>query len=53
MKGGNSGTNRSDHNKNNIIKPPFDTLTEEGHKTFKAYHADVEEPFLSCYEVTR
>jgi hypothetical protein len=30
MKKGNSGTNGSDLNKNNIIKPTFDTLMEEG-----------------------
>jgi hypothetical protein len=35
MKGGNSGTNRSDLDKNNILKPTFDTLTEEGRKAFE------------------
>jgi hypothetical protein len=34
MKSGNSGTNRSDLDKNNILKPTFDTLTEEGCKAF-------------------
>jgi hypothetical protein len=53
MKGGNSGNNRSDLNKGNILKPTFDTLTEEGHKAFEACHANLEELFLSRYEVTR
>jgi hypothetical protein len=47
MKGGNSGTNGSDLNKGNILKPTFDTLTEEGLKTFEAYRANHEELFLS------
>jgi hypothetical protein len=51
MKGGNSGNNGSDLDKNNILKPTFDTLTEEGCKVFKAYCANHEELFLSCYEV--
>jgi hypothetical protein len=53
MKGGNSGTNGSDLNKNNIIKPTSDTLMEEGRKVFEAYRTDLEELFLSCTEVTR
>jgi hypothetical protein len=53
MKGENSGTNRSDLNKNNILKPIFDTLTDEGHKAFKAYRVDFKELFLSRCEVTR
>jgi hypothetical protein len=53
MKGENSGTNRSDLDKNNIIKHTFNTLTEEGHKVFEAYHADIEELFLSRCEVTQ
>jgi hypothetical protein len=40
MKGKNSGTNRSDLDKNNILKPTFDTLTEEGRKVFEAYRID-------------
>jgi hypothetical protein len=52
MKGGNSGANESDLNKNNILKPTFDILTKEGHKAFEAYHANLEELFLSCYKVT-
>jgi hypothetical protein len=53
MKGGNFGTNGSNLDKNNIIKATFDTLTEEGRKAFKAYHADLEELFLSHYEMTQ
>jgi hypothetical protein len=52
MKGGNSGNNRSDLDKNNILKPTFNTLMEEGHKVFEAYHANLEELFLSRYEMT-
>jgi hypothetical protein len=52
MKGGNSGNNGSDLDKNNILKPTFDTLTEEGHKAFEAYHAAFKELFLSCCEMT-
>jgi hypothetical protein len=32
MKGGNSGSNGSDLDKNNILNPTFNTLMEEGHK---------------------
>jgi hypothetical protein len=46
-----SHTNRSDLDKNNIIKPTFDTLTEEGHKAYEAYWADLKELFLSHCEV--
>jgi hypothetical protein len=53
MKGGNSGNNGSDLNKNNNLKPTFDTLTEEGRKAFKAYWIDFEELFLSRGKVTR
>jgi hypothetical protein len=53
MKGGNSGTNRSDLDENNIIKPTINTLMEEGRKAFEAYRADLEELFLSHCEVTR
>jgi hypothetical protein len=53
MKGENSGTNRSDLDKNNILKPIFDTLTDEGRKAFKAYRVDFKELFLSRCEVTR
>jgi hypothetical protein len=48
---GNSSTNGSDLDKNNIIKATFDTLTEEDRKAFKAYHANLEDLFLSCYEM--
>jgi hypothetical protein len=40
MKGKNSSTNRSDLDKNNILKPTFNTLTEEGRKVFEAYRID-------------
>jgi hypothetical protein len=53
IKGGNSGTNGSNLNKNNVLKPTFDTLTKEGHKAFEAYHSNLEELFLSCCEVMR
>jgi hypothetical protein len=53
MKGGNSGHNRSNLDKGNILKPTFDTLTEDGRKAFKVYHPNLEELFLSCCEVTR
>jgi hypothetical protein len=46
MKGGNSSNNGSDLDKSDILKPTFDTLTEEGRKAFKAYLADLEELFL-------
>jgi hypothetical protein len=53
MKGGNSNNNGSDLDKGNILKPTFDTLTEESHKAFKAYCTNLEEFFLSRCEVTR
>jgi hypothetical protein len=53
MKKGSSRVNRSDLNKNNIIKPTFDTLTEEDRKALEAYRANLEELFYSCYEMTR
>jgi hypothetical protein len=36
MKGGNSDHNRSNLDKDNILKPTFNTLTEEGRKAFEA-----------------
>jgi hypothetical protein len=51
-KGGNFSTNRSDLDKNNIIKHTFEPLTEEGCKVFEAYHANLEELSLSRYEMT-
>jgi hypothetical protein len=51
MKGENSGNNGFDLDKDNILKSTFDTLTEEGRKAFKAYHANLEELFLSRGEV--
>jgi hypothetical protein len=53
MKGENSDHNRSDLDKGNILKPTFDTLMEEGHKVFEAYHTNLEELFLSHCKVTR
>jgi hypothetical protein len=53
MKGRNSGNNGSNLDKGNILKPTFDTLIEEGRKTFDAYHANLDELFLSHCEVTR
>jgi hypothetical protein len=52
MKGGNFDNNGSDIDKGNILKPTFDTLTEEGRHAFKAYIIDLRELFLSCGEVT-
>jgi hypothetical protein len=52
MKKGNFGTNRSDLDKNNIIKPTFDTLTEEDRKVFEAYRTEVDELLYLHYEVT-
>jgi hypothetical protein len=51
MKGGNSGSNKSDLDKSNILKPTFDTLMEEGCKVFEAYQADFEELSPSCFDV--
>jgi hypothetical protein len=53
MKKGGSDVNGSDLNMDNIIKPTFDTLTEEDRKTLKAYRVEVDELFYSCYEVTQ
>jgi hypothetical protein len=52
MKKGNSDTNGSNLDKNNIIKPTFGTLTGEGHKALESYHTDLDELFYSHYEVT-
>jgi hypothetical protein len=51
MKGENSGTNGSNINKNNIIKPIFDTLTKEDRMSFEAYRRNLEELFLSHCKV--
>jgi hypothetical protein len=53
MKAGNSDNNGFDLDKGNILKPTFDTLTDEGRQAFKAYIADLRELFLSYCEVTR
>jgi hypothetical protein len=52
MKGGNSGTNESDPDKDNILKSTFDTLTEEGLKALEDYYANFKEIFLSSCQVT-
>jgi hypothetical protein len=51
MKKGSSGVNGSNLNKNNFIKPTFDTLMEEGRKALEGYRADLKELFYSRYEV--
>jgi hypothetical protein len=51
MKKGNSSTNESNLDKNNIIKPSFDTLMEEGLKALESYRTDLDELFYSRYEV--
>jgi hypothetical protein len=51
MKKGNTSNNKSDLDKNNIIKPTFDTLMEEGRKAFESYHVGLDELFLSCYDM--
>jgi hypothetical protein len=53
MKGGNFGNNGFDLDKGNILKPTFDTFTEESQQAFEAYIADLREHFLSRGEVTR
>jgi hypothetical protein len=53
MKGGDSYRNRSDLDKSNILKPTFDTLTDECRKAFEAYCANLEELFHLPYEVKR
>jgi hypothetical protein len=52
MKGGNSNNNGSDLNNGNIIKPTFNTSTEEGRKAFNVYRTNLEELLLSHCEVT-
>jgi hypothetical protein len=51
MKKGDPGTNKSNLNKNNIIKPTLDHLLED-RKALETYHKEVDEIFLSRYEVT-
>jgi hypothetical protein len=53
MKARNSDNNGFDLDKGNILKPTFDTLTNEGRQAFEAYIVDLRELFLSCCEVTR
>jgi hypothetical protein len=51
MKKGIPDTNGSDLNKDNIIKPTLNHLSEEDCKVIEAYQKEVDEIFLSCYEV--
>jgi hypothetical protein len=53
MKKGGPSPNGFDINKDNVIKPTFDTMTEEDLKALEAYRAEVDELFFSCYEVRR
>jgi hypothetical protein len=53
IKGENSDNNRSNLDKGNILKPTFDTLTEEGRKAFKTYRTNLKKLSLSRCEVTR
>jgi hypothetical protein len=46
MKNGFPGTNGSDLNKDNIIKPTLDHLSKEDRKTLEAYHKEVDVIFL-------
>jgi hypothetical protein len=45
-------TNGSNLNNDNIIKHTLDHLSEEDRKVLEAYHKEVDEIFLSRYEVT-
>jgi hypothetical protein len=53
MNGENSDSNGLELDKNNIIKPTFNTLTKEGRKAFEAFRTDLEELFLSHCKVTQ
>jgi hypothetical protein len=46
-------TSGSDLKKNNMIKSTLNHLSEEDLKALEAYHKEVDEIFLSFYEVTR
>jgi hypothetical protein len=52
MKKGVLSSNGSDLNKDNIIRPTLDHLSEEDRIALEAYHKEVDEIFLSRYEVT-
>jgi hypothetical protein len=52
MKKGDPGTNRSDLNKDTIIKPTLNHLSFEDRKALEAYHKEVHDIFLLRYEVT-
>jgi hypothetical protein len=47
------GINRSDFNKDNNIKPTYDSLTEGDCKVLDANCVKVDELFFSCYKLTR
>jgi hypothetical protein len=51
MKKGSSGINGFDLDKNNIIKPTFNTLTEEDRKALEAYHVEMDGLIYSRYDV--
>jgi hypothetical protein len=53
MKKGDPSANGSDLNKNNIINPTLDHLSEEDGKALEAYHKKVDDIFLLHYKVTR
>jgi hypothetical protein len=53
IKKGSSSVNGSDLDKNNIIKPTFNTFTEEDRKALEAYRAEVDDLFYLCDEVTQ
>jgi hypothetical protein len=46
MKKRGHNTNRSNLNKDNIIKPTLDHLSEEHYKALMDHHKDVDEIFL-------
>jgi hypothetical protein len=52
MKKGGSGVNGSDFNKDNIIKPTFETMMKEDCKVLEAYRVEVDELLYSHYKVT-
>jgi hypothetical protein len=51
MKKADPNPNRSDLNKDNIIKPTFDHIMEEDRKVLEDYCKEVDELLFSHYEV--
>jgi hypothetical protein len=49
MKDVNSGNNRSDLDKGNILKPTFNTLTDEGRQVFEAYIVDLSDATMDYF----